>query len=152
MLNLLVGLPVMLLCLVMEAIFVTLCLRYYAGHYKRFKDAGRSRTSLALNILLLGMVMLLMLLGNFAQMIIWAALFMLIGEFEEFASALYYSAVNFATLGYGDIVMSERWRLLGPLEAANGILMFGVSTAVMTAAVMDVIKHNIAELKQSERP
>ncbi|WP_172147658.1 MULTISPECIES: potassium channel family protein [Pseudomonas] len=152
LLNLLAGLPVMLLCLVMEAIFVTLCLRYYASHYKRFKHAGRSRKSLALNILLLGMVMLLMLLGNFAQMIIWAALFVLIGEFEEFASALYYSAVNFATLGYGDIVMSERWRLLGPLEAANGILMFGVSTAVMTAAVMDVIKHNIAELKQSERP
>ncbi|MDX1368750.1 potassium channel family protein [Pseudomonas sp.] len=150
LLNLLVGLPVMLLCLVMEAIFVTLCLRFYVSHYQRFKDAGRSRTSLALNILLLGMVMLLMLLGNFAQMLIWAALFMLIGEFEVFASALYYSAVNFATLGYGDIVMSERWRLLGPLEAANGILMFGVSTAVMTAAVMDVIKHSIARLQQSQ--
>ncbi len=151
LLNLLVGLPVMLLCLVMEAIFVTLCLRYYTNHYKRFKHAGRSRKSLALDILLLGMVMLLMLLGNFAQMLIWAALFMLLGEFEEVATALYYSAVNFATLGYGDIVMTERWRLLGPLEAANGILMFGVSTAVMTAAVMDVIKHNIA-LQQSERP
>ena len=65
------------------------------------------------------------------------------------ATALYFSAVNFATLGYGDIVMSERWRLLGPLEAANGILMFGVSTAVMTAAVMDVIKSSRA-LKQGD--
>ena len=55
--------------------------------------------------------------------------------------------VNFATLGYGDIVMSERWRLLGPLEAANGILMFGVSTSVMTAAVMDVIKYKMARLQ-----
>lgn len=152
LLNLLVGLPVMLLCLVMEAIFVTLCLRYYANHYKRFKDSGQSSKTLTLDILLLGMVMLLMLLGNFAQMIIWAALFMLIGEFEEGATAMYYSAVNFATLGYGDIVMSERWRMLGPLEAANGILMFGVSTAVMTAAVMDVIKHNIARLQQSQQP
>jgi voltage-gated potassium channel Kch len=152
LLNLLVGLPVMLLCLVMEAILVSLCLRYYAGHYKRFNNAGRSRTSLALNILLLGMVMLLMLLGYFVQIAIWAALFMLIGEFEVFASALYHSAVNFATLGYGDIVMSERWRLLGPLEAANGILMFGISTAVMTAAVMNVVKQNIAELRRSERP
>lgn len=152
LLNLLVGLPVMLLCLVMEAIFVTLCLRYYANHYKRFKDSGQSSKTLTLDILLLGMVMLLMLLGNFAQMIIWAALFMLIGEFEEGATAMYYSAVNFATLGYGDIVMSERWRMLGPLEAANGCLMFGVSTAVMTAAVMDVIKHNIARLQQSQQP
>jgi hypothetical protein len=77
---------------------------------------------------------------------------MLLGEFDAFATALYHSAVNFATLGYGDIVMSSRWRMLGPLEAANGILMFGVSTSVMTAAVMDVIKHNLDRLQPRERP
>ena len=66
-------------------------------------------------------------------------------EFDDFSTALYHSGVNFVTLGYGDIVMSERWRLLGPLEGANGILMFGVSTAVMTAAVMDVIKFNMQQ-------
>jgi hypothetical protein len=43
--------------------------------------------------------------------------------------------------------MSERWRLLGPLEGANGILMFGISTSVMTAAVFDVIKN--VKTKQS---
>ncbi|BCG00448.1 hypothetical protein PPGU19_050160 [Paraburkholderia sp. PGU19] len=63
-----------------------------------------------------------------------------LSEFSDFATALYHSAVNFITLGYGDIVMSKQWRMLGPIEAANGILMFGVSTSVMTAAVMDVIK------------
>ena len=148
LLNLLVGFPVMLLCLVLQAVFVARCLRYYV----RFRRAQQGHESQLLDILLLSMVMLLMLLGNFVQMAIWAALFMLLGEFGEFATALYHSGVNFATLGYGDIVMAERWRLLGPLEAANGILMFGVSTSVMTAAVMDVIKHNMARLQQSERP
>lgn len=148
LLNLLTGLPVMLLCLLLQAIFVAKCLRYYV----RFRHAQQGHESQLLDILLLSMVMLLMLLGNFVQMAIWAGLFMLLGEFGEFATALYHSGVNFATLGYGDIVMAERWRLLGPLEAANGILMFGVSTSVMTAAVMDVIKHNIARLQQSERP
>jgi hypothetical protein len=42
--------------------------------------------------------------------------------------------------------------MLGPLEAANGILMFGVSTSVMTAAVMDVIKHNLDRLQPREGP
>jgi hypothetical protein len=56
--------------------------------------------------------------------------------------------VNFSTLGYGDIVMSKHWRMLGPIEAANGILMFGVSTSVMTAAVMAVIKYHGARLRQ----
>jgi hypothetical protein len=45
-------------------------------------------------------------------------------------------AVNFTSLGYGDVVMSERWRLLGALEAGSGILMFGVSTASFFAVIM----------------
>lgn len=145
---LLTGLPVILLCLVLQAVFVARCLRYYA----RFRANYKHRESQLLDIVLLSIVMLLTLLGNFVQMAIWAVLFRLLDEFGDFGTALYHSAVNFATLGYGDIVMSERWRLLGPLEAANGILMFGVSTAVMTAAVMDVVKYNVARQQQNERP
>lgn len=146
--NLLVGLPVMFLCLLLQAIFVAFCLRYYV----RYGDARQGRAAMWPDIVLLAMVMLLTLLGNFVQMAIWAILFMLLGEFSDFETALYHSGVNFATLGYGDIVMSQRWRLLGPLEAANGILMFGVSTSVMTAAVLDVIKHSAAGLRGQERP
>ena len=143
---LLTGLPVMLLCLFLQAVFVTMCLRYYARH----KLTRPARGTRSWDILLLSMVMLLTLLGNLVQMCIWAGLFMLLGEFSSFDTALYHSGVNFATLGYGDIVMSERWRLLGPLEAANGILMFGVSTAVMTAAVMDVLKASKERLGTDE--
>jgi hypothetical protein len=142
-----VGLPVMLLCLTLQAVLVTTSIRYYA----RFKLAQKGRESQFGEILLLSIVMLLMLLSNLAQMVIWAVLFLVLGEFGDFATALYHSAVNFATLGYGDIVMTARWRLLGPLEAANGILMFGVSTAVMTAAVLDVVKQRTADLKRRER-
>jgi len=39
--------------------------------------------------------------------------------------------VNFTSLGYGDIVMSEKWRLLGALEAGNGVLMFGLSASTI---------------------
>lgn len=87
LLNLLAGLPVMLLCLLLQAVFVTICLR----HYVRFRHAQPGRESQLLNILLLSMVMLLMLLGNFVQIAIWAALFMLLGEFDDFATALYHS-------------------------------------------------------------
>lgn len=57
---------------------------------------------------------------------------MLCGEFRDFGSAYYHSAVNYTTLGYGDIVMSPRWRLLGPLEAANGMLLLGVTGATVS--------------------
>lgn len=144
LIDLLTGLPVILLCLSLQGIFVAKGLRYYA----RIKLVHKDRDSQWFDINVLSGVMLLLLVGNFAQMTIWALLFLLLGEFGDFTTALYHSGVNYTTLGYGDIVMSEQWRLLGPLEATNGILMFGVSTAVMTAAVLDVIKDYVAWHKQ----
>jgi hypothetical protein len=145
-LDLLTGLPVILLCLLLQAIVVTICLRRYG----RVRRARQGRETWMLEFTLLSMVMLLTLLGNLVQMAIWAALFILLSEFGDFHSALYHSAVNFTTLGYGDIVMSKEWRMLGPLEAANGILMFGVSTALITATVMDIIKLHAAQLQQGD--
>jgi voltage-gated potassium channel Kch len=66
---------------------------------------------------------------------IWAVLYRWLGEFESMERALYFSTVTFTTLGYGDITLQERWQLLSSLEAANGIILFGVSTAFMFAAI-----------------
>ena len=137
---LMVGAPVMLLCLVLQSVFVTMALR----HYAKFRVPPKYRPSPWRNISLLAVIMMLVTAGSLLQVMIWAVLFVSIGEFDRLEPALYYSAVNFSTLGYGDIVMSERWRLLGPLEAFNGILMFGVSTALMTAAVNFVVRQNTA--------
>ncbi|MDH4563873.1 ion channel [Pseudomonas sp. BN411] len=142
--DLLVGIPVMVLCLVLQAIFVAYGLRPYVRYMRR----RTGQESMWHNTLLLSLVMLVMLLGNFVQMGVWGVLFLALGEFEDFATAVYHSGVNFATLGYGDMVMSAEWRLLGPLEAANGILMFGVSTAVMTATVTDVLKRAFEQRHQ----
>lgn len=138
LLNLLAGIPLMLLCLVFQAIFITIGLREYS---QRVQQAERMESA-AFQIWLLALVMFLMLFSNFVQMSAWAVLFVVLGEFDSFGKAVYHSAVNFATLGYGDIVLTERWRMLGPLEAATGILMFGVSTAVMTAAIVDLMQRN----------
>ena len=148
LLNFLTGLPVLIVCLVFQAIFVALCLQQYA-HYQHRRHALQLHVTPLRDILLLSFVMLLLLLGNFVQMAVWAALFMLLDEFAQFSDALYFSGVTFATLGYGDLLLSPPWRLLSALEAANGILMFGVSTAVMSAAVNDVFKRNFAKLQNS---
>lgn len=147
LLNLLVGLPATLACLALQAFFLHVSLHRYA----RFHHAHRGRESRWANVLLLFTVLSLLTLAYFTEMTVWAWLFMMVGEFGDFPTALYHSGVNFTTLGYGDIVMSPRWRLLGPLEAANGILMFGLSTALMTAAVLDIAKQHKATLDQNER-
>ena len=53
---------------------------------------------------------------------LWGGLFLWLGEFDQPYDAIYHSAVNFSSLGYGDIVMTRERRLLGPLEAVNGVL------------------------------
>lgn len=84
--------------------------------------------------------MIAMMLGNFVQIVIWGVLFLLLGEFNALYDAVYHSGVNFTSLGYGDVVMSARWKLLGPLEAGNGVLMFGMTSAALMAILQHLIK------------
>ena len=82
------------------------------------------------------LLIMTLLTGHLAQMAVWAAAFVAAGQFETFTAAFYHSAVNYTTLGYGDIVMSKDWRLLGPQEAACGTLAFGWSTAALVTIVI----------------
>jgi len=54
-------------------------------------------------------------------------------------SAFYFSASSYATVGYGDVVLPSKWRLLGPLESMVGMLMSGVSIGLLFAAVTHLI-------------
>jgi len=138
LMNLLIGLPTMVVCLFLQSVLLAAALRYYLRHERLVRDG-----SFWSRLIVVNGVMLLLLFGNLGQMAVWALLFMLLGEFGQFSEALYHSAVNFATLGYGDIVMSNEYRLLGPLESVNGVLMIGVTTAVLMWALQDAIEKTL---------
>jgi len=136
--TLLIGIGTMSLCLLMQSMLLVQALRYYVRHDTPATNASPWSTLLVINC-----VMILLVVGNLAQLTIWAIVFWLLGEFETMSAAVYHSAVNFATLGYGDLVMSERNRFLGPLEAINGVLMVGVSTAALMATFQNALKKTI---------
>ena len=92
-------------------------------------------------------VILLAMLAHLIEIALWAIVFLLCGEFADFGTAYYHSAVNFTTLGYGDVLMSPHWRMLGPLEAGNGMLMFGVSTAQVFAVILRLAQTRFADLR-----
>ena len=114
------------------------------------------RPSYRANLILLQLVAALLLLVHLVNIGLWALLLCLCGEFAGFEAAYYHSAVNYSSLGYGDIVMSTRWRLLGPLETIDGMVMFGISTAMIFALIMRLIeqrmKANAPEMDAVSQP
>ena len=80
---------------------------------------------------------------HLTQIALWAAAFLVCGQVSTLETAFCLSAQNFTAFGYGDVVLSERWRLLSPLEAANGLLFFGMSTAVLFAIMSQLIANRL---------
>lgn len=80
-------------------------------------------------------IVLIMMLASMLESFFWAIAYNLIGAIEGFEKAAYFSLVTYTTLGYGDVTLSEKWRILGSFEAATGIIIFGWTTAVVMLAI-----------------
>jgi len=74
------------------------------------------------------------------EVFIWALAYLIVGVVPGKAGFVYFAFVNYTTLGYGDILPVERWRLLGPITALNGVLLIGWSTAV----IFEVLRRALA--------
>jgi ion channel len=108
---------------------------------------GRAGAGFWTDVAIVVAAIFLTLAAHLVEIAVWALLFMVCGEFPAFAMACYHSAVNYTTLGYGDVVMTASWKFLGPLEAANGFLLFGVSTALVFAVIQRVAQARFADLR-----
>jgi len=84
-------------------------------------------------------VVIVLFAGNLLQAALWAWMFLAFQEFKDFGTAFYHSLVNFSTLGYGDIVMSDERRILGALQAGNGVFMLGLTTSVLYSFVSELV-------------
>ena len=82
-------------------------------------------------------VVLIMFAASFIEALAWAFTYLFLDAFNSLDESLYFSIVTFTTLGYGDIVLSNSYRLLASLEAANGIIIFGWSTAIIITVVQN---------------
>jgi hypothetical protein len=90
----------------------------------------RSHPSLRLIITMIATVSILMA-AHVLEVFVWSLAYSIVDAAPAGTNLVYFAFVNYATLGYGDVVPVEGWRLLGPITAMNGALMFGWSTAVI---------------------
>jgi len=84
-----------------------------------------------------------LLVTHLAEMAIWAMVYWWWAMLPDFETAAYYSSTSYTTVGYGDVVLPSKWRMLGPVEASVGVLMLGWSTAVIVAIVQKVFRDGV---------
>ena len=106
---------------------------------------GRVGTRFWLDTIFITNVAMLMLAAHLVEAGLWALVLERCGEFSNFGAAYYHSAVNYTTLGDSAFAMSAHWRLLAALEAGNGMLMFGVSTAAIFAVIQRLLQHRFGD-------
>ena len=111
------------------------------------RKRGRPGTGALIDLTIVALVISFAFVAHLIEIALWAVLLVLCGEFQEFGIAYYCSAVNYTTLGYGDVLLTPSWRLLGPLEATNGALMFGVSAAMVFAVIQRLVLARFEDLR-----
>jgi Ion channel len=127
--NLLTG-TIMIIVTVLVHTFGLIAVTRVMSHVTgRFRMHGHRSRVIAMISVVFGLFIVLTV-----EVWLWAACYLVVGALPDFDHALYFSTVSFSTVGFGDVVPAEKWRLLGALEAVNGFLMIGWSTAYLIAA------------------
>jgi hypothetical protein len=72
-----------------------------------------------------------LMIAHLAEVLVWSLIYATVSAAPAGTDLIYFAFVNYTTLGYGDVTPVERWNLLGPMTAMNGVLLFGWSTAVI---------------------
>ena len=130
----LIGGGLVAITVVIHALGTNYLVRYLASKF--LDQAGHWGSRRAVTALAIAGISLVSL--HTLEIMVWAGTYQAlvpVGELENFEAALYFSFVTFTTLGYGDITLSDGWRLLSGIQALNGILLVGWSTALMFAVV-----------------
>ena len=88
-----------------------------------------------------------------AEIWAYAALYLGLGAFGSFEEALYYSTVTYATIGYGDVLMPQAWRILGAIEGGVGVVMLGWSTAFLVSLLtqMKLLTHDWLSIERVDQ-
>jgi voltage-gated potassium channel len=132
----LIGSALIAITVVIHAVGTTAWVRYLAR-----KHAGDSLWFGRWAMLILVSTALVVFALHTLEIVLWAGVYqtlMPVNELASFEEAVYFSFVTFTTLGYGDITLSDGWRLLSGIEALNGILLVGWTTAMIFSVVQNI--------------
>ena len=134
-----IAMSVMFLCTFVHALFMIVghqALEWRLNHRRR-------KIGLFSSSILIWLVIMWMFVGIGVEATIWALLYLFSPEItvvSDFQTAFYFSMVTYTTLGYGDIVLTGDWRTLSSVQAANGVIIFGWTTALIIYFIQRIFK------------
>ncbi|HXK03014.1 MAG TPA: potassium channel family protein, partial [Verrucomicrobiae bacterium] len=97
------------------------------------RPAGPVGITAHVTILVLALLQLHLL-----EVALWGAVYSHQGCFPDLRTSLYFSLISYATVGYGDILLNQHYRVLGGIEALAGVMMMSWSTAILIAYLQRV--------------
>ncbi len=124
--QLLVGAGVSICNIVIHALVMTAVVR--VAHRVAARETAHPA---ALLISVMVATVSVLMAAHLSEVVVWSLAYAVVDAAPTGADLMYFAFVNYTTLGYGDVTPVERWRLLGPMTAMNGVLLFGWSTAVI---------------------
>ena len=143
--QLLVGSAVSALNIVVHALVTMAAIRIARATARR----NTSSPLLYLAVVMIATSLALMA-AHTLEVFVWSVAYAIVNAAPDDANLVYFAFVNYTTLGYGDVTPLAKWRLLGPMTAMNGVLMFGWSTALIFEVLIKTIGQRESEIARSE--
>ena len=118
----------------------------------RRRDKIEERIGFRYAALLLIIVFAALIFLHMIEAAIWAVFYLRFGLFENFETSFYFSLQSYSTVGYGDVALPQRWRLLGTVEGISGVLLCGLSAAFLFAIVNALVHFRAQRFQPDELP
>jgi hypothetical protein len=140
-LNIVTGLAMMILTIIIHSVFMVVGAKIAKWRRSHFGAVRKE----AVKAVLLSFLTIWMFLAIVIEAGLWSMLYLLnplITALPDLETAFYFSMVTFTTLGFGDVVLIGQWRTLASIQAANGVIIFGWTTALIFYFIQHVYKED----------
>ena len=128
-------------CLLLHVVGLLIMAEWLLQRREYLQRNGTMMRYACLIILLFSWVMLL----HMIETSLWAAFYYTRELFNNFETSLYFSLTSYTTIGYGDVLLPQKWRLLGAIEGISGVLLCGLSTAFIFAVMSAMLQFRVQQ-------
>jgi voltage-gated potassium channel len=127
----LIALSIVAICVVIHTAGLVLFAQFLIDRFPKLDRVAAMTRQMVTLIFVFAVVITL----HLVEAGLWAIFYYVRGLFGDFETALYFSLVTYGTIGFGDVVLPQRWRLLSGIEGISGVLLCGLSAAFIFAVI-----------------